>query len=461
MRKNPLFVPEIREYLSGKDIEPIRAFCAAVGNAAVVAEYLLPLEQNEIWEALKRLSPNLRGEIFSHFPMEVQLEIAENLGRRDIANLVNDMPPDDRVDLYKRLPEETQERLLPALAQAEREDIRRLAAYPEGTAGSVMTSEYATLPPGIPVSEALRMLRLEAPDKETIFNAYVIDKSRMLLGDISLKDLILAHPRQSIDTLIRREVPRVLVTDNREAAARTIQKYDLIALPVVNEEGVLLGIITHDDAIDIITQAQTEDLEKIMAIGGTHEVVDYLGTTSFSQFKKRVGWLVILAILGFISGYIIQSFEGILSQFIILALFLPMVADTGGNTGSQAATIVIRALALEQIRVGDILQVLFKEFKTACMLSLVLSLLAFGRVLLFTRETHLPEGYPLTRIGMAIAAALGLQVISSTLIGALLPMTVFAFKKDPAVVASPALTTMVDITGLLIYFFTARFFLGI
>jgi len=457
--KNPLLAPELREIIEKNDDNALQAFCASL-HPASVAEFLGALSGREIWHVLTLLEPRLRAEIFGALDQDIQVELAESLKRQDLAQIVTHMSADERVDLLKRLPEDKQETLMPVLAQVEREDIRRLFSYAEGTAGAVMTSDYATLSPAQTVHEALAKLRREAPDKETIYYSYVVDSDRRLIGFLSLKDLIIARPEKRIEELMHRDLIYAFVSDDQEDAAQKIAKYDLIALPVVNGNNVLVGIITHDDAIDIIHQEHTEDMEKFMAIAGSHETGTYLRTSSWRHFKNRCVWLVALAALGLVSGYIVQSFEGLLLQFAILATFMPMLADTGGNTGSQSATLVVRALAVREIFPGDILRVLWKEFKVGLPMAILLAGLAFGRVVFFAGSSSRPEGYSLTSIGLAVGVALGLQVLTSTLIGAFLPLAVAKLKLDPAVVASPALTTIVDITGLIIYFSTAKFFLG-
>ncbi len=401
----------------------------------------------------------LRAEIFSQLEKDVQVDMTELMKREELASLLAEMSSDDRVDLFKSIPEEKQEMILPALAQAEREDIRRLASYREGTAGAVMTSEYATLTPELTASEAIAKLRLEAPDKETIYYAYVIDEKRQLLGFISLKDLILARPEAKIRDIMHPDVVFAWVTDDQEDAARKIQKYDLLALPVVDSNKTLVGIITHDDAIDIITQEHTEDMEKFMAIAGRHEARSYLRTSAWDHFRNRSLWVFSLALLGFVSGYIVQSFEGMLIQFAILATFMPMLADTGGNTGSQSATLIVRALALKEVTTKDALKVIFKEIQVSLLLAFLLALVAFSRVLIFSGKSSVPDNFSPWTIAMAVSIALGIQVVSSTLIGALLPLAAAKLRFDPAVVASPALTTVVDITGLLIFFTTAKLIL--
>jgi magnesium transporter len=456
--KNPLLVPELREMITNGDAEMLREFCEA-GHPAVVAELVSALSAQEAWDVLRHAGLPLRAEIFSHLEGELQVEVISTLKRDEIARLITDMPPDDRADLFKRMPDDKLESVLPALAQAEREDIRRLAAYEEGTAGAVMTSDYATLVPGLTAIKAIERLRDVAPDKETIYYTYVVDEKRRLLGFVSLKDLIVAQRDTRIEDLMHREVIFACVSDDQEDVARKIQRYDLIALPVVNGGDALVGIITHDDAMDIMTQEQTEDMEKFMAIAGSHEAAAYVKTPAWGHFKNRVGWVIALALLGLVSGYIIQESKDLLFQFAILATFMPMLAATGGNTGSQSATLVVRALALKEISPRDVFRILTKELQVSVLLGLSLSIMAYGRAILFGWNSGTKEFYSLNRIGIAIAIALCLQVITATLIGAVLPLAAARLKLDPAVIASPVLASIVDITGLLIYFTTVNMLL--
>ncbi|MFO7676710.1 MAG: magnesium transporter [bacterium] len=458
--KNPLLVPELRELVAEGQFDTLREFCET-SHPAIVAEMLSALEPAEVWEVLRHASHPVQADVFSHLEEDVQEEVLDVLRREELARLFSDMPPDDRVDLFKRLSEERQEAILPALAMAEREDIRRLASYEERTAGAIMTSEYATLAPGQTVAQAIERLRREAPDKETIYYSYVLDDQRRLLGHVSLKDLILAKPDALVRDVMHPDVISVRVSDDQEEAARRIRKYDLIALPVVDEGDALVGIITHDDALDVIVQEQTEDIEKLMAIGGSHEALGYLKTSAWGHFRRRSLWVLALAALGLVSGFIVQSYEGMLKQLVILAAFMPMLVGTGGNTGSQSASLVVRALALREMKPGDIFRVLGKELQIALMLGLMLGLVAYGRVALHGGSAALPAGVSLSMVGVAIAVALALQVVTATLIGAVLPLAAARLRLDPAVVASPALTTTVDITGLVIYFTTVKLLLPI
>jgi len=271
----------------------------------------------------------------------------------------------------------------------------------------------------------------------------------------------MAHPSTRIKDIMKKDVIYVTIDEDQEKVARKIQKYDLIAIPVVNGNNVLVGIVTHDDAIDIITQEQTEDLEKFMAIAGAHATAAYSKTPVLTHFKNRAVWVVSLATIGLVSGMIIHSFENTLMNLMILALYMPMIADTGGNVGSQSATVVLRALALGEVTFRDFFKVIWKEFRISLLLALALGFLSWIKVVLLSSNSEMPLNFSLQQVGFVIAIALSLQVVTATLIGATLPLIATKFKLDPAVVASPALTTIVDITGLLIYFTTAKLLLGI
>ncbi len=455
-----LIVPELRELLAANDEASIRSFCES-SHPATVAELLSGLESFEIWRILHMIPVARRAEIFSHFELSQQVELATGENRRDMAKLLEEMDPDERADLVQRLDEQVREELLPLVARAEREDIRRLASYEQGTAGAVMNTDYAVLKADMTVPQALEQVRIQAPRKETIYYIYVIDDQRRLVGFVSIRDLILAKPTQTVGDIMHRDIISVHITDDQEEVVRKIEKYDLLAIPVVNGNNILVGIVTHDDAIHILRQEQQEDVEKLMAIVGKHAAREYLRTPVWTHFRNRAVWIVALAILGLISGLIVQNFKELLVQFTILAAFMPMLADTGGNTGSQSATLVVRALALQEIRLRDVGRVLWKEFRVSILLAALLAIVAFGRVIVFGGGSTNPVGTSIMQIAFAVSVALGLQVVSATLIGALLPLGAARMKWDPAVVASPAVTTIVDITGLLIYFITAKALLGV
>lgn len=449
----------LRELLARNDRQGLIDFCEDQ-HPANVAEALRELELDEIWAVLHLVSVAQRAWIFPHFDLDLQVELASGERRRDMAKLLEEMEADERADLVVELDDKVREEILPLVAKAEREDIRRLASYEEGTAGSVMTTDYAVLRPELTVASALNQLRIQAPAKETIYYVYVVNDRHQLLGLVSLRKLILAKPEQLVEEIMNDEILAVNVSDDQEEVARKIEKFDLLAIPVVSEENILVGIVTHDDALDILRQEQQEDVEKLMAIAGAHSAREYMSTPALHHYRNRIVWLLPLAFFGLISGTIIQSNEAMIQLIPLLAIFIPMLADTGGNTGSQAAILVVRALALEEIRAKDVFRVLFKELRVAVMLALTLSLVAFARVWFFGRGSEIPEALTLGRIGLAVSIALAAQVVSATLLGALLPMIAASFKKDPALVASPALTTCVDISGVFIFFTVTGILLG-
>ena len=457
---NPILTPELLRAINAGDITQLRDAVESV-HPAEFADFIVALEDADVWRLLGAISEQQAADIFSHFDLYRQVELASGTHRKAMAEMLEKLPHDDRADLVRRLDPQVAEQILPLVAFVEREDIRKLASYEEGTAGGLMSSDYATLRPDITLAQALEQVRIQAPTRETIYYIYVVDQNHKLIGLVSLKDLILGKPGQLVGDISYEEVISVDVGLDQEAVARTIEKYDLLAIPVTNGDHKLVGIITHDDAIDVIRQEQQEDIEKLMAIRGSHMAGEYLRTSSFQHFRNRVVWVVILGVFGLVSGLIVQNSEGLLINFAILIAFVPMLADTGGNTGSQSATLVVRALALGEVEPKHVLRVLFKEFKVSSMLALVLAGVAFGRVMLLGGGSTMPEGTSLAWVGLSISIALGLQVVTATLIGAMLPLFAAKLKLDPALVASPALTTIVDITGLLLFFGIAKLLLPV
>jgi len=445
--------------LANDDRQGLIAFCED-HHPASVAEALEKMKVDQIWSVLHLLSVEKRAWIFPHFDLDLQVDLASGERRRDMAKLLEEMEADERADLVLELDEKVRDEILPLVAKAEREDIRRLASYEEGTAGSVMTTDYAVLRPDITVSAALNQLRVQAPAKETIYYVYVVNERHQLLGLVSLRKLILSKPDQFVRDIMSDDIIVVDVNVDQEEVARKIEKFDLLAIPVVSGENLLVGIVTHDDALDILRQEQQEDVEKLMAIAGSHSAREYMSTPVFNHFRNRIVWILPLALVGLVSGMIIQENETLIALIPMLAIFIPMLADTGGNTGSQSATLVVRALALAEIKPKDIFRVLYKEVRVAVMLGLSLSVVAFGRVLFFGSRGTIPEGLTLGQIGFAVSLALALQVVSATLLGAFLPMMASRCKVDPALVASPALTTCVDISGVFIFFTVTGLMLG-
>ncbi|MCS6984030.1 MAG: magnesium transporter [Leptospiraceae bacterium] len=420
-----------------------------------IAEILQSLQPEHRLQVFGELDVKTQGAVAEHFSTEMLYEIYQAMDKKRFAQILSHASSDVRADFYRSLSREEQLELLPFFSRKIRDDIVHLSTYEPESAGGIMITDFATIEEDMRVSDALKKIKEDNPSNKMIYYVYVVDEDMKMIGFVTIKDLILADPKDKIADLVKREFVYANVDEDRESVARKIEKYNLLAIPVLNHRGQIAGIITHDDAMDVIRAEHTEDLEKFMGIVPADKEFDYLNTPSWRHFLKRVVWVTSLAAIGIISGLIIHRFERALEKLIILAIYMPMVADTGGNTGSQAATVVVRALALGQISVKQWMKVIYKEAKIAFLLALVLGVLSFAKVVFLSWEAEVPQEYSLYNIATAIALALSLQVISATIIGASLPLIVKKLGGDPAVAASPAITTIVDITGMLIYFGTA------
>ncbi|MFN4124038.1 MAG: magnesium transporter [Flavobacteriales bacterium] len=423
-----------------------------------VAEWMMQLESVPMLDLLTRFTPEKQGFIMAEFPLKLQLDIFQSLSKRRFAEIFEQMPSDAQVDIFQHMTQSEQAELLPFLKKVVKEQVISLSAYPPETAGGIMSTDFATVKENMTCAEAIAKVRADAPSKKTIYYVYVVDDDQKLIGFITLKNLILNHPQTLVSDSMHRDFVFARVDEDREKVAEKIEKYDLVTIPILNHAGQLVGIVTHDEAIDIIRAEHTEDMEKFMGIVKANKESNYVETNVWKHFTRRVVWIVSLAAVGLVSGIIIHSYENTLSKLMILALYMPMVADTGGNCGSQAATVVVRALALNQISFRKWWQVIWKEARISLLLSVCLGVIAFVKVMFLSWETEIPQAHSLSKIALVISIALALQTITATIIGAALPLFVKRFGGDPAVAASPAITTVVDITGLIIYFSLATLF---
>ncbi len=417
-------------------------------HPADVANLLANLPSQDASRVLRLLPLEERADVFGYLSMDDQLEIGRALGRREFAKVVSEMSADERADLFNRLPQDQQETLLPALAQAEREDIRKLSSYPEGTAGAVMTSDYATLPPNITAREALEALRLAAPDKETIYNAYVVDAQRRLTGVVSLRDLILAKASAKVADIMDTNVIHARAEDSRADAARLIAKYDLIALPIINGGDALVGIVTQDDAMDVAEEEATKDFHKVGTVG---TIATSLKEASIGLlYRKRITWLVVLVFFNIFSGAGLALFQDTIVAHVALVFFLPLLIAGGGNAGAQASTLMVRALATGDVRLADWGQMLARELVVAAALGLTMGLAV--------ATIGVVRGGP--EIALVVVATMVLVVITGSLIGMSLPFVLSRFKLDPASASAPLITSIADVAGVLIYLSIATFVLG-
>lgn len=415
------------------------------------------------------LPKEAQAMVFSHFSEDHQHDVYRKLPRRVLGGILVYMASDERVDFYQKLDEREQIKLLPYLPKKVKQDILALCAYPVETAGGIMSTDFATIEENMTVAEALQRVREEAPSRKMMYYLYVVDEEMKMKGILSLKDLVLKASTTKIVDILQDNFVFVQVEEDKESVARKIEKYDLVALPVLNEEKQIVGIVSYDDAMDIIRAEQTEDMERFMGIESRDHDLDYLHTSSVQHFRKRIGWIIGLFVVSSFSAIVMHSYEGSLQNILqSLLLYFPVINDAGGNTGSQTATVVIRALSLGNVTVRDWLKILFKELKVAFFFVLCLFLLAYLKVIFFSgpwgkvifkgdEHQDVPGG--LFLFAFVIALSLSFQVIISTAIGAGLPLFIKWRGGDPALAASPAITTIVDVTGLLIYFTVASLLL--
>jgi magnesium transporter len=404
------------------------------------AALLDELEATDARDLLLRERLPERTEIFGYLRPETQVEIAELLERRQLAAIITEMSADDRADVFNRLSPEQQQALLPGLAQAEREDIRRLTSHAEGTAGAIMTSDYATLAPDLTVREAIEVLRHEAPDKETIYRTYVLDAERRLIGSVRLRDLILAPGFRRVANLMEQDTHAVRLSDDQEDVAHQLARYDLLALPVVDDDGRLVGIVTHDDAMDALEEAATEDFHKIGTVGKlTQSVRD---ASIGLLYRKRVWWLGLLVFGNLFSGAGIAYFEETIALHVALVFFLPLLIGSSGNAGAQSATLMVRALATGDVVLKDWGRLLFRELLVALGLgaSMAIAVSLIGAI----------RGGP--EIALVVACTMLLVVMAGSLVGMSLPFMLHRFKLDPATASAPLVTTIADALGVVIYF---------
>jgi len=445
---NPLLLPELRKLLAERNEAELREMLTEL-HPASIADFSEGLSVEESWELLDFASIEQQEEIFAFYSHAKQEQLASGVGRERMSALLERMSHDDRVDLLKRLDDEVVESLLPLVAKAEREDIRKLMSYPEHTVGSVMTTDYATLPPEVSVDVAIARIRRQAPAAETIYFVYVVDKEHHLLGVVSLRDLILAKPVAVVRDLMQTDPVSVRAEQDREDVAQEVAKYDLLAIPVVDAQNRMVGIVTHDDVADVVREEATEDFHLTAAISPLAKGYGHSGV--WPLYHRRIGWLVILVFVNLVSSGVIAAYEEVLAAAITLAFFLPLLIDSGGNTGSQAATLIIRALATGEITLRQWWKVVIKELVVG--LSLGLTMAVASAIL----------GY--FRGGAEIAIIVGLSmfciVVITNLVGVLLPFVLTRLRIDPAVASSPLITTVADASGLLIYFTIATWIIDL
>lgn len=415
----------------------------------LAAEELGRLEPVERAEAFRALPPHNAMEAFRQLDTAHQQELLEQLSEETVRHLVEDLDPDDRVRLLQELPEPIAERLMSGLSPHERELTGRLLGYPEESAGRIMSPEFLTLRPAHTVEEALAEIRRHGRSAETISVLPVTDDDLRFLGMAPLSDIVLAEPHDRVERLMRTDIEAVRADDDQEAVARLIQSADLLAAPVVDADGRLIGLVTVDDAMDVLDIEEWEDLSRT----GAAEPLGrpYFSASILRLARSRVVWLLLLAVAAVLTVNVLNAFEGMLDTVVSLSLFIPLLIGVGGNAGAQSATTVVRAMAVNDVRFRDLFRVVFRETRVGLLLGITVALLGFVPVWLFVGR------------GLAIVVCLTLVAICTlaSFVGSVMPLLARQFRIDPAVVSAPVVTTVVDASGLLVYFLIARAILGI
>ena len=428
-------------------------------NPADVAGLFDGLEEKQIPVMFRLLPKEQAAETFVEMEPEAQQLLIQGFSDNELREVLDELYVDDAADLVEEMPANVVRRILGQADPEMRSSINQILRYPENSAGALMTMEYVSLRPDMTVEEAILRIRRQGVDKETIYTCYVLDKDRTLLGIVTVKDLLLA---ESDDTEIREimtsNIISVTTQDDQEEVAKMFSKYNFLALPVVDTENRMVGIVTFDDAMDVMEEEATEDMEIMAAM--TPSEKSYLKSSPFDLYKHRIPWLMLLMVSATFTGMIISSFESALTKLAALTAFIPMLMDTGGNCGSQSSVTVIRALSLDELEFSDALTVLWKEIRTAVLCGVTLAAVCFLKVLLVDRLLMGNTSISLS-VDLVICLALGVTVIMAKMVGCTLPLLAKKLGFDPAVMASPFITTIVDALSLLVYFLFAKTILGL
>ncbi len=420
-------------------------------NAVDIAELLSTLEVSELVKIFRMLKKDVCSDIFAEFDADVQERLISSMQDTEISKFIDSLAMDDTVDMLEELPASVVERVLKSTSVARRRQINKFLQYSDNSAGSIMTSELVRVKSNQTVTEAVEHIRRTGVNKETVYAIYVTDTSRRLIGTLELKDLLFAAPSARISDIMDTDVIFARTTDERQTITDMISKYDMLALPIVDSEDRLVGIVTFDDALDVINDDATKDIEKMGAIVPTSK--PYLKTGVIYTWLQRIPWLLILMISASLTGAIITHFETALQKAVVLTSFIPMLMGSAGNAGGQASVTIIRSLSLGEIKLRDIARVLWKELRVSLLCGLTLATAAFAKVMLFDK-------FDLS-VALSVSLTLLSTIIVAKLVGASLPILAKRIGLDPAVMASPFITTIVDAISLVIYFSISTKILGI
>lgn len=437
----PLNSDELKNLLEKKQLREIKIKISEL-NENDIAAFLEELDTEKATVVFRLLPKDLATDVFACMSIEFQKSIIDSVTDKELVAIIEDLAVDDAVDILEELPSNIVSKILNAATPQTRKEINQFLKYPDSSAGSVMTSEYVKLSKEYTVKEALDVIRKQGVDKETIYTCYVVEKSRILIGVVTLKDLLLSHDDELIEDIMDENVIKAHTLDDKEEVSDMFNKYDLLALPVVDKENRIVGIVTVDDAVDVMEEEATEDIEKMAAIRPSEK--PYLKTDVLTIVRNRIVWLIVFMIIGIFIGLLLNIYEDTIKLFPILVTFIPMLTDTGGNSGTQAATMVIRGLTLDEIQPKDIGKIIWKEIRVGLICGIILAVIDFAIMQLIY-----PGKLVLTGV---VAASIIVIVLMSKLIGCTMPILAKVMKWDPANTAAPLLSTIIDAAGLIVFF---------
>ncbi len=446
------------DLLKSKQFSKLKAQLAEM-NPVDISDFLMDLSSEELLLAFRILPKDQAAATFVEMDSEGQETLIKSFSDNELKDVVNDLFVDDAVDIIEEMPANVVKRVLRFTSSDTRRWINEILKYPEDSAGSIMTVEYVRLKKNFTVDEAIAHIRSTGIDKETIYTCYVTDLNNKLIGMISVRTLLLARGDEIVEDLMETNVIRFNTHDDKEDVANAFDKYDFMAIPVVDEEERLLGIVTFDDAIDVLQDEATEDIEKMAALIPSEK--PYLRTGIYETWKQRIPWLLLLMVSATFTGKIISSFESALAGCVVLTAFIPMLMDTAGNSGGQTSVTIIRSLSLGDIDMKDIFRIMWKELRVAILCGLTLAVVNFGKMMIFDRAAISSDGQNEWYIALVVNITLCVTIIIAKLVGSVLPLTAKKIGFDPAVMASPFITTIVDALSLLVYFNVAQRLLGL
>jgi len=438
-------LPDIVEALSEGQYSEVKAALSYLWPQDIT-ELLSVLPPKEQVVVFRLLDKEKAAEVFSELDPEIAEELLKHFTSEETRAIISELDPDDRAALFSELPPQVVKRLMALISKEDRKEALTILGYPEDSAGRVMSTDFLEERGSTTVGELVEKIRRTQPEEEALYQIMVTDDAGVLLGTVSAVDLLRAQPDAKLSEIMESPVPTVRVDESAEEAARLLGKYNLLALPVVDADGELVGVITADDVIDIQTAEATEDFQRLMAIAAPEE--RYFNLSLWGKVWRRLPWLVALLVAEILSGFVIQRYEAVLGAVLALSYFIPMLTDTGGNMGSQASTLIVRALATGEARARDFLKLMWTELLAALAIAIVLGAVAFAIAFLRVHELKVP---------LTLGTALSATVLSADIVGFILPFIgKYVLRIDPAVISAPLITTVADVVGLTIYFLIAQ-----